>query len=249
MSDFNVITAVFRTDVGKGASRRLRHEGKIPAVLYGGSRDAVALTLEHDTVMHASTTEAFYSSILEIRIGDDKSQSVILRDIQRHPFKPQIMHMDFQRISATEKVRMSIPLHFIGEVDSPAGRESGVVIQHQQTEIEISALPADLPEFLPVDLSEMEDGDVVLVSDIKLPDGVEIPSLAISEENDTPVANTIHISEDQGTGAAAAAEAEALALEEGIEEEVEGEELEEGEEGAEGAEEADTEEADKSEGE
>ena len=193
MSDFSVITAQFRTDVGKGASRRLRHEGKMPAVLYGGAREAVALTIEHDSIMHAATTEAFYSSILEIRVGEDKSQKVILRDIQRHPFKPQIMHMDFQRISATEKVRMSIPLHFIGEVDSPAGRESGVVIQHQQTEIEISALPKDLPEFLSVDLSDMEDGDVVLVSDIKLPEGVEIPLLVISEENDTPVANTIHI--------------------------------------------------------
>jgi large subunit ribosomal protein L25 len=246
MSEFNVITAEFRTDVGKGASRRLRHTGKIPAVLYGGSRDAVALTLDHETVAHAAETEAFYSSILEIRVGDDLTQQVILRDVQRHPFKMQIMHMDFQRISATEKVRMSVPLHFIGEADSPAGRESGVVIQHQQTEIEISALPKDLPEFLSVDLSEMDAGDVVLVSDIKLPEGVDIPSLAISDENDTPVANTIHISEDQGTGAAAAAEAEALALEEGIEE-VEGEELEEGEEGA--AEEADAEDADKSEGE
>ena len=246
MSEFNVITANFRTDVGKGASRRLRHQGKIPAVLYGGERDAVALTLEHDPVMHASTTEAFYSSILEIRVGDDKTQNVILRDIQRHPFRPQIVHMDFQRISATEKLRISIPLHFIGEDECPAGRESGVVIQHQQTEIEISALPADLPEFLPVDLSQMEAGDVILISDIKLPDGVEIPALAISEENDTPIANTIHISEDQGTGAAAAAEAEALALEEEIEV-VEGEELAEGEEPEEGEEAP--EEADKSEGE
>ena len=245
MSDFNVITAEFRTDVGKGASRRLRHQGKIPAVLYGGDREAVALTLEHDPVLHASTTEAFYSSILEIRVGDDQSQSVILRDIQRHPHKPRIMHMDFLRISATEKVRMSVPLHFIGEADSPAGRESGVVIQHQQTEIEISALPANLPEFLPVDLSEMEDGDIVLMSDIPLPEGVEIPALAVSEENDTPVANTLHISEDQGTGAAAAAEAEALALEE-VGEEVEGEEPEEGEEAPE---ETEGEEADESEGE
>jgi large subunit ribosomal protein L25 len=244
MSEFNVITADFRTDVGKGASRRLRHQGKIPAVLYGGERDAVALTLEHDPVMHASTTEAFYSSILEIRVGEDKTQNVILRDIQRHPFRPQIVHMDFQRISATEKLRISIPLHFIGEEECPAGRESGVVIQHQQTEIEISALPADLPEFLPVDLSQMEAGDVILVSDIKLPEGVEIPALAISDENDTPIANTIHISEDQGTGAAAAAVAEALALEEEV---VEGEELEEGEEPEEGEEAP--EEADKSEGE
>lgn len=243
MSDYNVITAEFRTDVGKGASRRLRHRGKIPAVLYGGDLNAVALTIEHDPIMHAAKTEAFYSSILEIRVGEDKSQKVILRDIQRHPFKPQIMHMDFQRISAMEKVRMAVPLHFIGEADSPAGRTSGVVIQHQQTEIEISALPKDLPEFLAVDLSEMDAGDVILVSDIKLPEGVEIPSLAISEENDTPVANTIHISQSQGTGAAAAAEAEALATEEAGEV-VEGEEPEEGEEAVE---EADAEEADKSE--
>jgi len=235
MSDTITISAEFREDAGKGASRRLRHTGKIPAVLYGGDKDPVALTLVHQEILHNSENEAFYSSILQIEVPGDKKQQVVVRDMQRHPFKHQILHLDFMRVSATEVLKISVPLHFIGEDESPAGKTSGVVIQHQITDVEITALPADLPEYLEVDLSRLEAGAAVMLTDIQTPDGVEIPLLVTAEDAEIMVANAIHISESQGTGAAAAAEAEALAaaeLEAGIVPVVEeGEEEEVAEEG------------------
>jgi large subunit ribosomal protein L25 len=238
MSETIIVTAEMRDDVGKGASRRLRQTGKVPAVIYGGSRDPVSLVLQQDELRHASDNEAFYASILEIRVGDDLTQQAVVRDMQRHPFKPMIMHVDFMRVSAEEMLRISVPIHFVGEEHSPAGKASGIVIQHQMTEVEISALPKDLPEFIPVDLSEMDAGDVVMLSDIQLPEGVSIPALAVAgEQQDATVANAVHVKADQGTGAAAAAEAEAaLADELGEIPEEEGLEEAEGEEGEEGAE-------------
>ena len=213
MTDSNIIHAEIREDVGKGASRRLRHQGKIPAVLYGGKTAPAALTLEHDPIRHAAQTESFYSSIMEIQVEDGRKQKVIVRDVHHHPFKPRIMHLDFQRVSAEEILRMSVPIHFTGEDLSTAGKASGVVIQHLVTEIEIAALPANLPEYLDVDLSELEPGDVVMLSDIKLPEGVEITALAGEEQDETMIANTSIIKESQGTGAAAAEEAAEAELE------------------------------------
>ena len=213
MTDFQTLAADLREDVGKGASRRLRHAGRIPAVIYGGEKDPVALTLEHREVWHAAENEAFFSSILEIRVGDGRSQQVVIRDMQRHPYKAAIMHVDFMRVSEKEELRMSLPLHFVGEENSPAGKESGVVIQHQLTEVEISALPKDLPEYIEVDLSGLEPGGAIMLAEIKVPDGVTLLSLTEDEESNVMVANAVHISEDQGTGAAAAAEAEAEAAE------------------------------------
>jgi len=213
MTDSNIIHAEIREDVGKGASRRLRHQGKIPAVLYGGKTAPAPLTLEHDPIRHAAQTESFYSSIMEIQVEDGRKQKVIVRDVHHHPFKPRIMHLDFQRVSAEEILRMSVPIHFTGEDLSTAGKASGVVIQHLVTEIEIAALPANLPEYLDVDLSELEPGDVVMLSDIKLPEGVEITALAGEEQDDTMIANTSIIKESQGTGAAAAEEAAEAELE------------------------------------
>jgi len=210
MSEKITIAAEIREDVGKGASRRLRHAGKVPAVIYGGHRDPVSLTLQQNELLHATETEAFYASILEIKVGEDRTQQAVLRDMQRHPYKPIIMHVDFMRVSAEEVLRMSVPIHFIGEEKSPAGKASGVVIQHQLTEIEIAALPKDLPEFIPVDLSKMKAGDVVMLSDIVMPEGVTVPALAVEADlHDTAVAIAVHVKSDQGTGAAAAAEAEA----------------------------------------
>jgi len=213
MTDSNIIHAEIREDVGKGASRRLRHQGKIPAVLYGGKTAPATLTLEHDPIRHAAQTESFYSSIMEIQVEDGRKQKVIVRDVHHHPFKPRIMHLDFQRVSAEEILRMSVPIHFTGEDLSTAGKASGVVIQHLVTEIEIAALPENLPEYLDVDLSELEPGDVVMLSDIKLPEGVEITALAGEEQDDTMIANTSIIKESQGTGAAAAEEAAEAELE------------------------------------
>ena len=249
MSDTTTITAEIREDVGKGASRRLRHEGKVPAIIYGGHKDPVSLTVQLEELMHASSNESFFASILEVKVGKDHSQQAVVRDMHRHPYKPVIMHIDFMRVSAEVVLRISVPIHFIGEEESPAGKASGVVIQHQVTEIEIAALPKDIPEFLAVDLSNIDAGDAVMLSSVQLPEGVSIPALETEgEDYDIPVANAIHIKEDQGTGAAAAAEAEA-ALAEG---ELGEGELAEGElaEGAEPAEdaEAEGESADKEEG-
>jgi large subunit ribosomal protein L25 len=219
MSDTHTILAEIRADVGKGASRRLRLTGKIPAVLYGGDKDSVALTLSHKDVLHDSESESFYSSIMDIKMEDGRTQQVIVRDMQRHPFKMRIMHVDFMRVSETEVLRISVPLHFVGEEESPAGKTSGVVIQHQMTEVEITALPKDLPEYLEVDLSSLEPGNAVMLADITVPEGVEIPQLATDDDTDIMIANAVHISEDQGTGAAAAADAEEQAaadLEAGI---------------------------------
>ena len=213
MSETTTINVELRKDVGKGASRRLRREGKVPAVIYGSHKDPVPLTLELNDLLRATENEAFYASILEIKIDDKTTQQAVVRDMHRHPYKPIIMHIDFLRVSAKELLKMLVPVHFVGEEDSPAGKTSGVVIQHLVTEVEISALPKDLPEFVSIDLSEMDAGDAVMLSEIKLPEGVEIPALAMGEENDVPLANAIHIKEDQGTGVAAAAEAEAALAE------------------------------------
>jgi len=215
MSFTNTITAEIREDVGKGASRRLRRQGKVPAVIYGGHRDPVALTLDQDELLHASDNEAFYASVLEIRVGENISQQAVVRDMHRHPYKPLIMHIDFMRVSESETLRISVPIHFVGEQESPAGKTSGVVIQHQMTEVEIEALPKNLPEFVVADLSSMDAGDVIMLSELQLPEGVTIPALATEpEEHDTSVANAVRIKADQGTGAAAAAEAAAALADE-----------------------------------
>ena len=213
MSETTTINVELRKDVGKGASRRLRREGKVPAVIYGGNKDPVALSLQLNELLHATENEAFYASILEIKIDDKNTQKAVVRDMHRHPFKPIIMHIDFLRVSAEQVLKMLVPVHFVGEEDSPAGRTSGVVIQHLITEVEISALPKDLPEFVSIDLSDMDVGDAVMLSDIHLPEGVEITALVSDGENDVQLASAIHIKEDQGTGAAAAAEAEAALAE------------------------------------
>ena len=144
MSDTTSIIAEIREDVGKGASRRLRREGKIPAVVYGGHSEPVTLSLQQEEMLHATNNESFFSSILEIKVGKNRTQQVVVRDLHRHPFKPVIMHIDFMRVSAEEVLRISVPIHFVGEEESPAGKASGVVIQHQMTEVEIAALPKEI---------------------------------------------------------------------------------------------------------
>jgi large subunit ribosomal protein L25 len=235
MSDTTSIIAEIREDVGKGASRRLRREGKIPAVVYGGHSEPVTLSLQQEEMLHATNNESFFSSILEIKVGKDRTQQVVVRDLHRHPFKPVIMHIDFMRVSAEEVIKISVPIHFVGEDESPAGKASGVVIQHQLTEIEITALPKDIPEFLSVDLSLMDAGDAVMLSSVELPEGVSVPALEIEgEDYDTPVANAVHVKESQGTGAAAAAEAEAALAEGELGEAELGEDVEPSEDGEDG---------------
>ena len=184
-----------RQDEGKGASRRLRHAGKIPAIVYGGELKPVSIQLDHEPVWLASQNEWFYSSILDLSLGGDV-QKVLLRDIQRHPYKQLIMHLDFQRVNENEALRTAVPLHFVGEEKSPAGKSAEVVVTHELTEVTVECLPKDLPEHIEIDLSGLNVGDVIHLSDIKLPAGVEIPELKLGKEHDVAVVIAKHGRED-----------------------------------------------------
>lgn len=180
-----------REDEGKGASRRLRHAGVIPAIVYGGDLKPVSIQLDHEEVWLAQQNEWFYSSILDLSLNGDV-QKVLLRDMQRHPFKQLIMHIDFQRVNENEKLNASVPLHFVNEDKSPAGKSAEVVVTHELNEVQVSCLPKDLPEFIEVDLSALEVGNVIHLSDIKLPAGVEIPELKQGKEHDVAVVIAKH---------------------------------------------------------
>ena len=170
------INADLREVQGKGASRRLRRAGMVPAVLYGGSGEPVNLQLEHNDLFHHAQHEAFYSHILKLII-DGKDQRVILRDMQRHPFKPTIMHVDFQRIDENKALTMRVPLHFVNEEQCVGVKTGGGIISHLMTELEISCLPKDLPEYIEVDVIELNVGDALHLADLKVPEGVEIAAL------------------------------------------------------------------------
>ncbi|MCK5386442.1 MAG: 50S ribosomal protein L25/general stress protein Ctc [Gammaproteobacteria bacterium] len=204
------LEAETRTDLGKGASRRLRHTEKFPAVVYGAGKDPVSLTLDHKKFLHNLENEAFYSHILNLSV-DGKEEQVILKDLQRHPAKIAIMHADFLRVSATEKLHLRIPLHFINADASPGAQEGGL-ITHSISEIEVACLPKDLPEFLEVDLSSLELDQSLHMSDITVPAGVELVELAHGEGHDQPVAS-VHMprgaaEEEEGEEAAPEAAAE-----------------------------------------
>lgn len=185
------VEAELRDDVGKGASRRLRHAGLVPVVLYGGDREPRNLTLEHSKVLHMVDDEAFFSSIIEFSADGGKKQQVVLKDVQRHPSKPVIMHMDFLRVNDKQEINMSVPLHFLGGEDSPAGKSSKVMIDYQLNELEIICLPGDLPEYIEVDVSEFDSGDNLHLSDIKLPKGVSLVAFTHGDDShDSVVVST-----------------------------------------------------------
>ena len=188
--DFDLIADI-REDQGKGASRRLRHDGKVPAIIYGAGRPPRALVFDHNRVLQQLENESFYSSVLNIKVGE-KSQAAILKDVQRHPAKPLVMHMDFQRIVADQEIRMSVPLHFIGEDIAPGVKQGGGAVSHLMNEVDIVCLPKHLPEFIDVDVSELELDEMLSMSDIKLPEGVSIPALAQGPEANRPIVS-IHV--------------------------------------------------------
>ena len=183
--DFDLIAEI-REDQGKGASRRLRRQNKVPAIIYGAGRPPRPLAFDHNKVLQQLESESFYSSILNIKVGD-KSQAAILKDMQRHPAKNQIMHMDFQRIVEDQEIRMNVPLHFIGEDVAPGVKLGGGKVMHLMTDVEIVCLPRYLPEFINVDVSELELDVMLNLSDLELPEGVEMPALAQGPEADRPV--------------------------------------------------------------
>lgn len=183
------IEASLRKDKGKGASRRLRREAKVPAIVYGGGEQPVSLALEHKAILKSLENEAFYSHILTLKI-DSKAEQVILKDLQRHAYKPEILHVDFQRVRADEKIHMHVPLHFIGEEVAPGVKESGGVISHGANDVEIKCFPNKLPEFIEVDVSKLELNGVIHLSDLKIDKEIEL--VALSHGDDKAVVS-IHL--------------------------------------------------------
>jgi large subunit ribosomal protein L25 len=168
------VVATSRNTQGTGASRRLRRAGKVPGIVYGSKAEPVNIELEHNDLFHALRKEAFHSSILDLEIDGKGADSVLLRDVQYHPFKQQVLHIDFQRVAADVKIHVKVALHYINAEASPAVKMSANVITHVMNDIEVVCLPKDLPEFINVDLSELAAQGTVHVSDLKLPAGVTV---------------------------------------------------------------------------
>ena len=176
---FNLDASV-RSDLGKGASRRLRREDKLPGIIYGGEEAPVSITLAHNKVFQASEFEAFYSHVLTLNV-DGKATEVLVKDMQRHPYKPKIMHIDFQRVVAGQDVHTNVPIHFVNEEKSAAVKAGGIA-EHHVTEIEVTCLPKNLPEFIEVDMAGVEMGQTLHLSDLTLPAGVSSVELAKNDE-------------------------------------------------------------------
>ncbi|MCG2580310.1 MAG: 50S ribosomal protein L25/general stress protein Ctc [Marinobacter sp.] len=187
MSQEFVIEAFPRGDQGRGASRRLRREErKIPAIVYGGNKEATPIAIWHNELKKALENEAFFSHVLTIEL-DGKKESVILKDLQRHPYKPLLTHADFLRVDKDHEIHVNVPLHFINEDSAPAIKLQGGVANHQITEVEVICLPQNLPEFIEVDMAEVDMDKVVHLSDLKLPEGVRVAALLQGEDHDLPV--------------------------------------------------------------
>jgi large subunit ribosomal protein L25 len=200
------ISADKRTLQGKGASRRLRGSGKVPAIIYGGDQEAESIEMDHNDLFHKLKLEAFHASILSLSVAGKKEQ-VLLRDIQMHPFKHQVLHVDFQRVDKNKKIHMKVPLHFINAENAPGVKTSGGIVTHILTEVDISCLPDALPEFISVDLAELTAGHTLHLSDLVLPSGVEI--LALTRGDNSPVATIViprSVLSDESSGEGAGAE-------------------------------------------
>ena len=205
MAKTHEISVALRKDEGKGASRRLRRAGSVPAIVYGGGELApVSIQAAHKDIYMASQNEWFYSSILDLSLDGDV-QKVLLRDMQRHPFKQQILHLDFLRVNENEVIRVRVPLHFLNQESSPAGKTGGAIIMHEITEVEISCLPKDLPENIEVDLAELKMGEIIHLSALKLPKGTELADLNLGKEHDIAVviARLGHVEAEPVEGATA----------------------------------------------
>ena len=189
---------------GSSASRRLRRAGQVPGIVYGGGTDATPIVLDHDELFHLLKKEAFHSTLLTAEV-DGKKETVIMRDTQWHPYKPQVLHIDFQRIDTRQPIHMRVPLHFINGENCPAVKISGAHVSHTMNEIEIKCLPADLPEFITVDLANLEEGHAIHLSQLTLPEGVET---AYRGEGDPVVVNALQarvepVGNEEGEAAAA----------------------------------------------
>lgn len=182
------VVATTRSAQGSSASRRLRRSGKVPGIIYGGTVEPTTIELDHNPLYHSLRVEAFHSSILDMEI-DGKTEKVLLRDVQWHAYRPQVMHIDFQRVAADQKIHVKVPLHYMNQETNPAVKLAGGVISHVLTEIEVSCLPADLPEFIEVDLSNLTSGHPVHLSAVTFPEGVT----PIVHGKDDPVLVTVTV--------------------------------------------------------
>jgi len=195
-----------RSKQGTGASRRLRNSGKTPGIVYGGTGEPKLIELDHNALWHALKKEAFHASILDMELAGQTSK-VLLRDYQMHPFKQLVLHIDFQRVEANTVLHMKVPLHYTGEENSPAVKTDKCLVNHVVNEIEVSCLPADLPEFIAVDLSKLESGKSLHLDDIQLPKGVK--AVTHGKPNPVLVSVTLPVEEEIAAPVAAAAEAPA----------------------------------------
>lgn len=187
MSGEFIINAISRADSGKGASRRLRRlENRVPAIIYGADKSPQQASVEFKDLVKALENEAFYSHILTLNL-DGASEQVVLKDLQRHPSKSYPIHADFQRVDTTHKLHMNIPLHFLNEDKCAGVKQHGGTIAHQMSEVEVICLAKDLPEFIEVDVANLNIGDILHLSDINLPAGVELKALQLGADHDSPV--------------------------------------------------------------
>jgi large subunit ribosomal protein L25 len=203
------VTALARATQGTGASRRLRRTGRVPGIIYGGDKPAQVVEFHHNTLFHQLKLEAFHASILSLDFGGSKER-VLLRDVQMHPWKNEILHLDFQRVSANRKIHMKVPLHFVNADVSP-GVKGGGIINHVLSELDISCLPDDLPEFIEVDLSQLQLGHSIHLNDMQMPKGVDSVQRV---RGDNAVVATVQVPRaivEEITAAAAAATADAAA--------------------------------------
>ncbi|HET8832353.1 MAG TPA: 50S ribosomal protein L25/general stress protein Ctc [Casimicrobiaceae bacterium] len=199
-------TAFPRATEGRGASRRMRRSGKAPGIVYGGSTPPQPIELDHNALIHALRNEVFHASILTMKV-DGASTQVLLRDVQMHPFRNEVLHVDFQRIDPSRKIHMKVPLHFVNEAQSPAVKSEGAIISHVMTELDIACLPKDLPEFIEIDLSELDTAHSLHVSGVKLPPGVSV----VSHRTGDPVVATAVVPKAAAETEETAAEGEAPA--------------------------------------
>jgi large subunit ribosomal protein L25 len=189
MNEYEVV-AQPRDGLGTNASRRLRRTGRVPAILYGGGKDPMPLSIEESRIKKQIENEAFASHVLTVKVEDEESQAV-LKSVHRDPATERVIHMDFQRISASSEIHMHVPLHFINEEDSP-GKKAGGIVTHLLVEVEVGCLPKDLPEYIEVDMASLDVGDSVHLSELALPKGVHIMALAHNPDNDQPLVSVQH---------------------------------------------------------
>ncbi|QFU74808.1 50S ribosomal protein L25/general stress protein Ctc [Halioglobus maricola] len=213
MSDQFEVQAELREDMGKGASRRLRRlADKLPAIIYGGGKEPQSLTIVRKDLEKSLENEAFYSHVLQVNVGGDV-QKAILKDLQRHPAKNLVMHADFLRVDDKVAIKVHVPIHFLNEESCVGVKMEGGMIQHQATDIEVSCLPGDIPEFIEVDMIEVVTGQIVHLSEVALPEGVTSVALALGEDHDLAIASVIAPKGNVDEDAPAAAEEEADAEE------------------------------------